>query len=173
MPLFTILQHNLFADNYTNWERTGKRKSVLAKRELVTTSGVVVCVREDPNQWFISLFTTSSSCPFGNVVVLGQLLEFFCFTHTQCTTFAPAQKGKEASLAVQLAALTIFISQRVFVRGIWTRKGCAGGMLSILDNSLCSAALLCVELVFKIGDVGQPLGRYYGGCKGFSLPPRS
>ena len=60
-------------------------------------SGVVVCVREDLDRGshpVYPLFTTSFSCPFGHVVILGQLFELFCLAQTKCTTFAPAQRDK-------------------------------------------------------------------------------
>ena len=147
---------------------------------LVETSRVVLCVHRQLGQSSTAglrsscpLFWTSFNCPLGHMRIGLVSCPFFIFMSSRTPGAQLWYLSREATRHLLLyssrLSLFIYISQRVFAWGIWTRRACSRMLLSILDNSLCSVS----ELVFEIGDVGQPLGHYYCATRpDFGLPAK-
>ena len=108
-PLFTIFQDSLSPITTPTGDVLGKEKASKLRCNWLRL--------EDLDQWFtpgVSSVYHVLQLPFWTRGDSWPLVAVFLNTHTKSTTFAPAQRGKEASPAAQLAALTIFISQRMF-----------------------------------------------------------
>ena len=98
----------------------------------MNTSRVVVSLHQPLNHSFtpglsslcgvLQLSFGTHVCRFGYVCVCISS-NFLGLTHTKCKILAPVQRGNQAPPAVQLAAFTIYISQRVFACSFWTPTG--------------------------------------------------
>ena len=86
---------------------------------------------------------------------------------------APAIEQLQAAPAVQLAAFTIYTSQRVLASGCSTRRGRAGGMLAILHNFSRLVLKSASSQRGVLLSLPPSYRRSYicGGSQRFSLPP--